>query len=135
MKVIIYGPNRSGRRTIAKRVNEETGCATFVVDEIFPDENFSVDKGTLFICMGDTEISPIELYKMFAEMPCTSDDNVSMLECEKICQASKRINSFADKFKFKFFDTSKSTKNSFDEIVAYVKILLGAPHANVNENL
>ena len=121
MQVIIYGPKRIGGKNVARRINEETGCTSFVVDEIFPSKDFSVSKDTLLICMGDTKITPKEMHKIFADMPCKNDDVVSSFECEMICDASKRIKSFADKYKCKYFDTSGSTKKTLDEIVEYVK--------------
>jgi Ni2+-binding GTPase involved in maturation of urease and hydrogenase len=118
--VIIWGPVRSGRTWLAKRVREEFGKkvgAVLVVDELLINEDakFKLHKEFVMVCMGFAAITPEEEFKR--------EDNKDTLErLEKLVEASKHVKATAEKLGIKFFDVSFNRGHDANvEILEYIK--------------
>jgi len=118
--VIIWGPVRSGRSWLAKRIKKEFGRKVgtiLVVDELLIDEDskFKLAKEFLIVSMGFAEITPEEEFKR-------PDNKDSLERLEKLCEASKHVKTMAEKLGLRFFDVSFTRgEQANEEILAYVK--------------
>jgi len=118
--VIIWGPVRSGRSWLAKRIKEEFGRKVgtiLVVDELLASEDskFKLGKEFVIVCMGFAEITPEEEYKR-------PDNKDSLDRLAKLIESSKHVKVMAEKLGLKFFDVSFTRgEQANEEILAYIK--------------
>ena len=118
--VIVFAPFRSGRSSIARRINKELNLDVICVDEVVAGDTFNFDTNSIIVCMGFAEISPETLFDEFSKMECLTDDVMTMNECERSVAKSKQIRDFA-KANYKYFDVSfGSMQKVMDEIIKHV---------------
>ena len=118
--VIIWGPVRSGRSWLAKRIREEFGRkvgTVLVVDELLPPEDakFKLAKEFLIISMGFAEITPEEEFQR-------PDNKDSLERLAKLIESSKHVKAAAEKLGLRFFDVSYTRgEKANEEILGYVR--------------
>jgi len=117
--IIIWGPVRSGRSFLARRIVKELSHkvgATLVVDEIYVPQGFRFkpDENNLMICLGYTEISPEDEWE-------SRKDGVTLEYVQKRCQESHHIKAESEKLGLKYFDVSFDRERKLEEILEYIK--------------